>query len=239
MEQEKIKLLMKNIGFSDWETTAYLVLVKFGPQSAVSLSRLSKIARSKTYEVMTRLRRKGFIMKVPAMPTKGVTQRFVAIDPKKIFQSKLHDMEDLSETLGKMYINSSIPGFPKINMYTSKEAVKELFFEISNNSKYFYIYLTDLNLQNVLEYSFDHIFNLIKKKKNYFLLRDNEDLKGFSKELKNFSIIKCEENMSFIITEDRVILDLYKSQHVIIEIVSIEAVKTFRDLYNGRSKGKF
>jgi sugar-specific transcriptional regulator TrmB len=236
MEYQRIKLLMGNLGFSEWETSAYWILVRYGAQTAVGLSRLSKIARPKTYEVITRLRKKGLVMKIPPMPTKGVTQKFVALDPKKTFLSKINDMRELSNSLEEMYKNPIEPAFPKINMYTSKEAVQELLYDVAKNSKYFYIYFSDLNLSSLLKYSFEHILNIIKKKRHYFLLRESEELKQFSKNIKNYSFIKNKENMGYIIASDRVLLDLYATQHVILEIISDEAVKTFLDLYFSKIK---
>ena len=220
MDDQRIKLLLKNMGFSEWESTAYWILVKYGPKTAVELSRLSKIARPKTYEVITRLRKRGLVMKVPPMPTKGVTQKFVALEPKKVFLSKIHEMNELSDSLEKMYKNPILPGFPKINLYTSKEAVRELLFEVVKNSKFLNIYLSDLSLGLISGYSFDHIVKEIKRKKYYFLLRECEELENFSKNINNFKFVKNNENMSYIIVHDRVILDLYRSQHVVLEIIS-------------------
>ena len=234
MDEQRIKVLLRNLGFSEWEANAYWILVKHGEQTAVGLCRLSKIARSKTYEVISRLRKKGLVMKIPAMPQKGVTQKFVAIDPEKVFFSKIEDMRELSKSLEEMYKNPIEPRYTKINMYTSREAVRELFFDICRNSKFFYAYLANMDVAQVLGYSLGHMLKMIRKKKHFFLLNDVDP--------KKLGIKKCafikSGKMSYIICSDRVILDMYKEQHVFLEIISQEAVETFMDLFLTKAKIK-
>lgn len=232
MSDNRIKSLMKDFGYSDWEITAYFILIKYGPKTALELSRLSRIARPKTYEVITRLRKKGLVMKVPPMPTKGVTQKFVAIEPQKILKSKVNDIEELSILLQQVYKNPVNAAFPKVNMYTSKGSVKALILDLLSDSKYYLFYLSDLNIKEILGYSFDNILRSIKTKRNHFILRDTIELRNFSKSIKNYDFIDIKENMSYIITDNRVVLDLFKSQHIVIEIISTDAVNTFKEFYN-------
>jgi sugar-specific transcriptional regulator TrmB len=231
MDKDRLKSLLIGMGLSEWESEAYFILIKNGPQTAVELSRLSKIARSKTYEVVTRLRRKGLVMKIPPMPTKGVTQKFVAIDPEKVFQLKISEMKEISEYLAPLYKNPSQGRFPNINFYTSKEGIKELFIDITKKSQFAYFYIMNLDLKSSLGYAFEHHMEDFKKKKNHFILGNSPEIKEFSKTIKNKTFIDQKEGINYIITSESVILDLWKSQHIIIEIISKEAVKTFLEMY--------
>jgi sugar-specific transcriptional regulator TrmB len=232
MDKERARELLKSMGFSEWEINTYIILVKYGPQTALELARLSKVARSKTYEVATRLRKKGLVMKVPPMPTKGVTQKFVAISPEKVFPSKISEMQKLLEYLTSLYNNPVKARFPNINFYTSKEAVKELFSDVIKKSKFFYFYLVNLDLKSILGYAFEHNLADISKKKHHFLLAETIELKQLSKNLKNVSFIHEKEGVNYIITSESVIMDLWQSQHIIIEINSEDAVKTFLFMYS-------
>ncbi len=228
MEVTEIKKVLANLGLSDWETESYLILIRYGPQTALQLSKLTNVARSKTYEVVTRLRRKGLVMKVPPMPTKGVTQKFVAINPKEVFPSKISDIEQLIEHLSNAYNNPKAARYPSINFYTTKENARKFILKLSKESKFLYFYLNDLNLEYVLEYSFDHSIKAINKKKHYFLLANTKELKEFSKKINTFSFSHEKgEGINYIITPDSLILDLWKSQHIFLEIKSKDAVKTF------------
>jgi sugar-specific transcriptional regulator TrmB len=230
MEQAQAAQILKDMGFSEWEVETYLALLKHGPQTAVELARLTHVARSKTYEVVTRLRRKGYVMKVPPMPTSGVTQRFVAMDPKKVFSSKQKEIEEAGRYLGKLYENPIKPRFPNINYYTSREAAKELFSHLHTTPGPFYIRLVNLDLKIPLGYAFDHFFREIQKKKHHFLLEETKELAAFSKSVKHKSFFG-HGGINYIITSDSVILDLWQSQHVILEINSKEAVTTYLQLF--------
>ncbi|RJQ17311.1 TrmB family transcriptional regulator [Candidatus Woesearchaeota archaeon] len=231
MEREHAEAILRNFGLSEWEITAYMILITYGPQSAVELSRLSKVARSKTYEVITRLRKKGYVMKVPPMPTKGVTQKFVAIDPKTVFPSKIYDLQQLSRYFNSLYDNPTKPGFPNINFFTSKEALKELFIRALANSKFFYIYFINLNVKTCLSYRFEHFLKGVMKKKHHFILANTAELRQFAKICKKATFLDDAEGINIIVTSQSVILDLWQSQHLFLEINSKDAVKAFSVFY--------
>ena len=229
MEIGRIKEILIKLGMSEWEAGIYAHLVLYGPMTAIELARLSRVPRSKTYEVATRLRRKGFVMKIPPMPIKGVTQKFSAINPEKVFPSLISEMQELSTHLGKAYKNPIKPGFPNMNIYTSKEGVKELFASMCSNSKFIYFYLANTKLKTIVGTTFEQKLTKIKKKN--FILQNNAEMKAFAKNLKNVKFLNETGGLNYIITSESVILDLWETQHMIIELVSKEAVKTFMIMY--------
>lgn len=230
MEIGRIKETLIKLGLTEWEAGIYSHLVLYGPMTAIELARLSRVPRSKTYEVATRLRRKGYVMKIPPMPIKGVTQKFSAINPEKVFPSLISEMQELSAHLGKAYKNPIKPGFPNMNIYTSKEGVKEMFSSICSNSKFIYFYMTNARLKTILGSTFEQ--KLAKVKKKNFLLQNNAEMKAFAKELKNVKYLNETGGLNYIITSESVILDLWETQHMMIELVSKETVKTFMLMYN-------
>ena len=55
---------LKNLGFSQYEITCYLSLVARHPCNGSQLSRLSGIARSRIYDVLRNMIRKGLVLEV-------------------------------------------------------------------------------------------------------------------------------------------------------------------------------
>lgn len=53
---------LKNLGFSQYEITCYLTLAATHPLNGSQLSRISGIARSRVYDVLRNLSRKGFVL---------------------------------------------------------------------------------------------------------------------------------------------------------------------------------
>ena len=225
MELFDVKNVLLTLGLSNWEVEAYIILVRYGPQTAVDLSRLSKVARSKTYEVVTRLRRKGLVMKVPPMPTKGITQKFVAINPQEVFQNKMSEIEKASKYLSLAYKNPKKVRYPNINFYTTKDNARKFLMRLPKESNSFNISLTTPAIKRVLGFSFDNWINSLNKKKSRFIL--SKDYLDISKKIKSKSFSSIKNSMSYIITPDRLILDLWDEQHIILDIQSKEAANTF------------
>lgn len=55
---------LRDLGFSQYETTCYLTLVTHHPSNGSQLSKLSGIARSRIYDVLGKMRRKGWVQEV-------------------------------------------------------------------------------------------------------------------------------------------------------------------------------
>lgn len=88
---------LKQLGLSEYEEKAYIVLVKLGKSGASSISRESGVSYGKIYEVLASLERKGLVKVVPEK-----TKMFVATDPKnlmKLVQKKERELKSLKERI--------------------------------------------------------------------------------------------------------------------------------------------
>ncbi|MGV8085997.1 MAG: TrmB family transcriptional regulator [Candidatus Woesearchaeota archaeon] len=62
--------VLKKLGFSDYESKAYLSLCKLGPSSVKEIVIDSGLPRNKTYEALQRLENKNYVMTLPISPRK-------------------------------------------------------------------------------------------------------------------------------------------------------------------------
>jgi sugar-specific transcriptional regulator TrmB len=229
MEREIAIKDLEELGLSEWEAKCYWTLIRYGPKSALELSKLSEIARSKVYEVATRLRRKGFVMKIPPIPLKGMTQKFAAIEPEKVFSTKIDELKELSKELESIYINPTEPRFPKINFYNSKKSTKELLLNLLNKQESIIFFIGQKGLfESLGQYL---AAPLIKDKKNLKFLISDKLIKdeNFIK-IKNKAILRDFEGSNLIVLRDRVIIDLWKEQFMVLEIISPSLAKSFNYL---------
>ncbi len=62
--------LLKKLGFSDYESRAYLSLCRLGPSSVKEIVIDSGLPRNKTYEALQKLENKNYVMVLPISPRK-------------------------------------------------------------------------------------------------------------------------------------------------------------------------
>jgi sugar-specific transcriptional regulator TrmB len=227
MEREIALRDLEGLGLSEWEAKCYWTLIRYGPKNALELSKLSEIARSKVYEVTTRLRRKGFVMKIPPIPLKGMTQKFAAIEPEKVFSTKMQELKELSNGLTSVYANPSEPRFPKINFYNSKKSTKELLLSIFNKRENITFFIGQKGLFESLGPYLPTMFMKCNSKNFKFLISDKLSKDENFSAIKNKNILKNFEGNNFIILRDRVIIDLWKEQFMVLEIISPSLAKSF------------
>jgi len=60
-EEEVFKLLLRRLGLSPYEASAYSALVRYGPLTATELSKITHIPQSRVYDVVSKLMKKGFV----------------------------------------------------------------------------------------------------------------------------------------------------------------------------------
>ncbi|MCF6266961.1 MAG: hypothetical protein L3J57_10495 [Desulfuromusa sp.] len=84
---------MTEFGFSQYETSCYMALVAHHPANGSQLSKLSGIARSRIYDVLNTLSRKGIVFEIEQgkyvpLPPQELKKRL-----KSQFESNLHSFE--------------------------------------------------------------------------------------------------------------------------------------------------
>lgn len=60
-EEEIFKLLLRRLGLSPYEASAYSALVLHGPLTAAELGKITRIPQSRVYDVVSKLVKKGFV----------------------------------------------------------------------------------------------------------------------------------------------------------------------------------
>ncbi|MEA3543751.1 MAG: helix-turn-helix domain-containing protein [Thermodesulfobacteriota bacterium] len=90
---------MTEFGFSQYETSCYMALVAHHPSNGSQLSKLSGIARSRIYDVLNTLSRKGLVFEIEQgkyvpLPPQELTKRL-----KSQFQTNLHSFEEELEAV--------------------------------------------------------------------------------------------------------------------------------------------
>lgn len=101
---------LKLMGLTDYETHAYVALTSLISANATEISSASHIPRSKVYDVLRNLVKKGFIEM-----NRGKPLIFTVIPPHEVFQkhkNKIKDTMDLAEAELNMVYESQIPQVP-------------------------------------------------------------------------------------------------------------------------------
>ncbi len=97
--------ILKRIGLNNYETSIYIALLKNGSSSAGELSASANVPRSRVYDVLSSLEKKGFAMAQLAKPVK-----YAAVPPDKLanilrseykreFESKTQELVSLDRSI--------------------------------------------------------------------------------------------------------------------------------------------
>ena len=90
--------LAKKLGLNEYESRAYLSMLRLGNAEASVVSKNAAIPRARVYDVLTSLEKKGFIEKKPSKPV-----AYVAVAPSKAFSSlKEQKQAHLEKHLGEI-----------------------------------------------------------------------------------------------------------------------------------------
>ena len=105
MNIERIESIMTGLGFSHYESRAYAALVGDNPLTGYELSGRSGIPRSKIYECIERLKRKGLVM-----PVEGNPVRYVPVPPDELVRRLSCDFESSLKTLESLLNEKYVTG---------------------------------------------------------------------------------------------------------------------------------
>src|SRR3989344_3615135 len=136
-------LILKSLiefGLSEKEAKVYLALLELEVAQVSEIAKSANINRSSTYVVLEALKSKGL---VSTSEDKKV-QQYVAISPEMLLQ-EAKDRANKAEEM-KNNISNIVPELkalfkdtkqkPKIKVYEGKEAVKQIYYDISALSPY-------------------------------------------------------------------------------------------------------
>ncbi len=98
MISQKTMDALKSIGLNLYERKLFVALLSRGTSTAGELAELSKVPRSRTYDVLESLADKGFVVVKNAKPL-----QYVAVDPSEaIERSKTKIKSDFNETISRL-----------------------------------------------------------------------------------------------------------------------------------------
>jgi len=120
-------ILLKSLGFTEYEARVYVALSDLGAATARELSQYSKLPRNKTYDTLKKLEQKGRLQSLPISPRK---YKLLNINQLKVeIESKKKSLSLLEENINRFVEESSKP---KIKEYReifwvirSKKAIME------------------------------------------------------------------------------------------------------------------
>ena len=91
---------LKTLGFSQYEITCYLTLTSNHPINGSQLSKISGIARSRVYDVLRNLIRKGYVLEIEP-------GQFVPLPPEELYKRLQLDFDKGLETLKQQLTSTS------------------------------------------------------------------------------------------------------------------------------------
>lgn len=107
---------LKELGFSQYEITCYLTLVSNHPINGSRLSKLSGIARSRIYDVLRKMGRRGLVMEVDS-------GQYVPLPPDELLKrlkSRFHtNIDELKKQLDQVAQETSIEYIWSLRGYTN------------------------------------------------------------------------------------------------------------------------
>lgn len=140
---------LREIGLTEYEEKIYLTLLKEGSLTGGKVSSLSKVPHGRTYEVLQRLSKKGFVSILPIKP-----KIFKAIDPKiaikELIEENIRNLQELVLTVPK-----------ELQKLTQTRIIKERVGEMIT------IVSGKENMQKIIKNSIDSAENYVKSMFTY------------------------------------------------------------------------
>ncbi|MEM1988605.1 MAG: helix-turn-helix domain-containing protein [Candidatus Woesearchaeota archaeon] len=176
VSKDLLRKLSDEFDLNAYETAVWLTLLNKKVLSAAEIYALSGVPRSRTYDILESLEKKGFIVLVPGRPLK-----YKALHPSKIIermkiniyeelQEKLEMVESLKdsqflEKLKELYnSNQEIAEITKINETLHDLAIYEKIRDsIKNASKSIKIALTKEQIYELMDYTGGTLYSATKK----------------------------------------------------------------------------
>ena len=122
MDSESLYLL-RRLSLNQYESRVYFSLLKAGPTSASEIGSVAEIPRPRTYDVLDKLEKKGFISVQPGRPTRfkavelDEAIKFLKTKKEEELKKSLHEMEDIKGKLSEKIRTTKPEGKVKAEDY--------------------------------------------------------------------------------------------------------------------------
>jgi HTH-type transcriptional regulator, sugar sensing transcriptional regulator len=249
LNQELISRIKDHFDLNIYETKVWLALLSKGIASAGDIAKISRVPRSRTYDVLENLEKKGFAIEKLGKPImymgvkpKGILER-LKTNVKKDAEERLNFLTNIRETeeflaLEEMYKNSEEP-VKKEELPLSlkgKEAVSGYIKELIGKAKKELIICNDAENVKSKVKVFKKTIDLLKKSNiavKIALFGNNEIIDELS-EIFGLKIKKVDANAKFfIVDKSEVLFYLSKEQEEenAILITSEFFTRAFSDIF--------
>ncbi len=106
MKDNYLVSLLKDLNLTEYESKALVTLFKFSESDAPTISRNSEIPKTRIYDVLDKLKEKGFVLEVYKSP-----KTYKIINPEEIFKGlldlKQNELSSLSKKVDEVILNTN------------------------------------------------------------------------------------------------------------------------------------
>ena len=205
--EEQAESLLRELGLSEYEVKACMVLVKFGKSDANKISSVGSIPLPRVYDTMSNLANRGLISISKSRPqTFSIInfKRFFEIlksDERKKAEEKLKSIDSISskffDLISSIPTASNTPGEDILYFAKRRANVGEMWDEIQNNAKKeFLVFAGDLSWVNMRSKG---IVKTVKRGVKYRILWAkpiDEVIPSVKKALRNGAELRCYSDPS-------------------------------------------
>ncbi|NCP72378.1 TrmB family transcriptional regulator [archaeon] len=114
MKDNYLVSLLKELNLTEYEAKALVTLFKFSESDAPTISRNSEIPKTRIYDVLDRLKDKGFVLEVYKSP-----KTYKIVNPEEIFKGlldlKQNELLNLSKKVDDVILNSTWSSYANSN----------------------------------------------------------------------------------------------------------------------------
>jgi len=220
LDKETIRKVKEKFGLNIYETKVWLALIMKGMASSSEISAISGVPRSRTYDVLSSLEKKGFAIERIGKPTK-----YIAVEPlvvlEKLKNNIYKEAEEKISILENLKDSKEYEELASLHNSSVETIKKDEFSSILNGRTNIYVHFKNmldkakktaivyLPVSEVNEKSriFKEIFSKLKSKKlktRVILYGKEQDIKQISKK---FGIVPeiTNINAAFLVADDKVL----------------------------------
>jgi len=206
MKENTLIPILKDLNLTEYESRALVTLFKFSELDAPSISRNSEIPKTRIYDVLNKLKDKGFVLEVYKSP-----KTFKVLNPNEIFKNllsvKQKDFTNLSNKVDDILLTT--------NWNTELSNPQEKILQVDNLKDYNRFLAQEFQSAQKEIFAFTHLDERIDSLKG-ITGNKNLNVKILTKPMtmvhklpKNFSVQENNHSMdAFIIDKKKIIMAL-------------------------------
>ena len=206
MQNNAIVKILQDLSLTEYEAKALVSLFKYDESDAPTLSRNSEIPKTRIYDVLEKLKKRGLVLEVYGRPKK-----FKAIEPNEIFKNLVSEKSKEVEALGRRVDDILAKENWKLHMSNTKERI----LQVKDIKDYNKLLAQELDTAKREIYGFTHLDERHPAFKN-IMARKDLSVKIISRPLtknldfpKHISVQEADNTLdAFVLDSKKVILAL-------------------------------